>query len=137
MKYIINTDGGSRGNPGPAAAAFIIRTTDGKEISRQGIYMGMGTNNEAEYSAVEKALESLVLSNDDTSGIEVEVRADSQLIVKQLSNQWKIKNGRLRAYHQNIKKLETKLAKINYVYIPREQNMAADLIVNLTLDSKN
>lgn len=137
MKYIINTDGGARGNPGPAAAAFIIKTSDGKEVKQKGIYMGVATNNEAEYMAVEKALEALMLSYDDTSGIDVEIRADSQLIVKQLLNEWKIKNDRLKAYYQNIKKLEVKMSKVNYVYIPRDQNHEADLIVNITLDSKN
>lgn len=136
MKYIINTDGGSRGNPGPAAAAFIIKTSDGERINQKGIYMGIATNNEAEYLAVEKALEALILSNDDTSKIEVEIRADSQLVVKQLSNEWKIKNQRLKTYHQNIKELEAKMGKVDYVYIPRTQNFEADLIVNITLDSK-
>lgn len=136
MKYIINTDGGSRGNPGPAAAAFIIKTSDGEKINQKGLYMGIATNNEAEYLAVEKALETLLLSHKNTSGIEVQVRTDSQLVVKQLSNEWKIKNARLKAYYQNIKELEVKIKNVNYVYIPRAQNIEADLIVNITLDSK-
>lgn len=134
MKYIINTDGGARGNPGQAAAAFIIKTDSGKKVNENGISMGIATNNEAEYLAVEKALEALILSNEDTSGIEVEIKSDSKLVVNQLSNLWKIKNERLRAYYKNIKVLEQKMAKVKYIFIPRTQNFEVDLIVNITLD---
>ncbi len=137
MKYIINTDGGARGNPGPAAAALIIKTGDGKEISRKGIYMGIATNNEAEYLAVEKALETIILSPEKVSEIEIEIRSDSLLVVKQLANEWKIKNKRLKVYYQKIKELEEKIGKVVYMYIPRSQNFETDFIVNITLDRKN
>ncbi len=136
MKYIINTDGGARGNPGPAAAAFIIVSGDGKEIYQKGIYMGIATNNEAEYFAVEKAIETLIIFAGNTLEIEVELRADSELVVKQLSNLWKLKNERLKVFYRNIKQLEDRIENITYIYIPRAQNHKADLIVNTTLDNQ-
>lgn len=136
MKYIIYTDGGSRGNPGPAAAAFIIKSNDGKKINEMGIFMGVATNNEAEYTAVEKALELLISENKNTSGIEVEIRSDSQLVVQQLSGNWKVKNEKIRGFYSKIKKLEANFAVVTYKYIARALNFEADTIVNKTLDKK-
>lgn len=135
MKYIINTDGGSRGNPGRAAAAFIIRDCVGKKIKQQGFYLGMATNNEAEYQAVVNALEFLTQPLSQGSKIEVEIKSDSQLVVKQLSDEWKIKDTRMRGFYNKIKELETKIGKVSYSYIPRTQNSEADLVVNMTLDN--
>lgn len=136
MKYIIYTDGGSRGNPGHAASAFIVTDDKGKKLEEKGYYLGLGTNNEAEYSAVEKALEFLINTYPDVNNADVEVRADSQLVVKQLLNLWKLKNERLRVFYNKIKNLENKIGRVNYKYIPRSKNKDADLIVNITLDTQ-
>lgn len=136
MKYIIYTDGGSRGNPGHAASAFIITDEKSKKLEEKGYYLGIGTNNEAEYSAIEKALEFLINTYPDVNNADVEVRADSQLIVNQLLNLWKLKNERLKTFYYNIKNLENKIGKVNYKYIPRSENKDADLIVNITLDTQ-
>lgn len=134
MKYIIYTDGGSRGNPGHAAAAFVIKDADGKKLFEKGVYMGIATNNEAEYTAVEKALEFIIENNKDLSSIEIELRADSQLVVNQLSDEWKIKNDRIRVFYTKIKRLEVNFSDISYNYIARSLNFEADAVVNSTLD---
>lgn len=136
MKFIIYTDGGSRGNPGHAASAFVLTDEKGKKLEEKGFYIGLGTNNEAEYTAVEKALEFLVNTYPDANNADVEVRADSQLVVNQLLNLWKLKNERLKVFYYNIKDLENKIGKVNYKYIPRSENKEADLIVNITLDTQ-
>lgn len=136
MKYIIYTDGGSRGNPGQAASAFILKNTDNQKLIERGFYLGLATNNEAEYKAVEKALEFLINTDKNAKLLEIEIRADSKLIVEQLKGNWKIKNENLKDYFWQIKQLENEFAKVNYVYIERTKNKEADLLVNLTLDSQ-
>lgn len=135
MKYIIYTDGGSRGNPGPASAAFILKSAEGKKISEHGFYMGTATNNEAEYTAVEKAFEFIIKECKDLGSISLEIRADSQLVVNQLSDEWKIKNDRIRVFYNKIKGLEANFAGVTYKYIARALNFEADAIVNSTLDN--
>lgn len=136
MKFIIYTDGGSRGNPGHAASAFIVTDDKGKKLEEKGFYIGTATNNEAEYTACEKALEFLINTYQDIDKANVEVRSDSQLIVNQLLNLWKLKNERLKTFYYNIKDLENKIGNVNYKYIPRSENKDADLIVNITLDTQ-
>jgi ribonuclease HI len=136
MKYIIYTDGGSRGNPGHAASAFVIINSQNKKLEEKGSYIGLATNNEAEYQAVEKALSFFVNSYKDAKEAKVEIRADSQLIVSQLADKWKIKNDNLRSYYNQIKEHEKKIGQVEYKYIPRVQNKDADLIVNITLDTQ-
>lgn len=137
MKYIIFTDGGSRGNPGPAAAAFVIKNDKEEILLGEGVYIGVGTNNEAEYSAVVEALERVTKDNENPGSIEIEFRADSQLVVNQLMDNWKIKNDRIRIFYNKIKRLEENFARVTYKYIARELNFEADEIVNLTLDKKS
>lgn len=137
MKYIIYTDGGSRGNPGHAAAAFVMKTEDEKTMLGEGFYLGIGTNNEAEYAAVLKALERVAADNENLGLIDIEFRADSQLVVQQLSDNWKVKNERIRNFYNRIKMLEEKFAGVNYKYIARALNFEADAIVNSTLDKRN
>lgn len=135
MKYVINTDGGARGNPGKAAAAFIIKDSDGKKIKQEGIFLGQATNNEAEYIAIVKALEYLTQSKLPHDNSKIEVRSDSQLVVRQLSNEWKIKDLRMKDFYCCIKRLEQEIGKISYIHIPRTENREADLMVNITLDN--
>lgn len=136
MKFIIYTDGGSRSNPGQAAAAFIIQNKESDILAQEGKYLGVATNNEAEYQAVYLALEKL--KQDFTSKLpaEVEVKSDSRLIVQQLCGQFKIKNSKLKILYEEIKKLEDMIGKIQYVYIPRSQNFLADNLVNIILDNQ-
>ncbi|MFA5932657.1 MAG: ribonuclease HI family protein [Microgenomates group bacterium] len=137
MKYIIFTDGGSRGNPGHAAAAFVMKDEKEKNILKEGVYMGIGTNNEAEYTAVIKALERVREDNATLDSISIEFRADSQLVVNQLMGDWKIKNDRIRRMYEEVKRLESGFEIVVYTYIPRALNFEADAMVNETLDKRN
>lgn len=134
-KFIIFADGASRGNPGPASAGFIIKSLDGVIWVQDGLYLGTATNNVAEYSAVKLALNKLIDNFSNFLPVEVEVRVDSQLIARQLSGLYKIKNPTLKTIFTDIKLLEELVGKINYAHIPRNQNFIADKLANQALDN--
>jgi ribonuclease HI len=130
----IYCDGGSRGNPGKAASAFVVQK--GKRvIFSDSKYLGKTTNNVAEYSAVAFALE-WVLENKNLVGEEINFILDSELAVKQILGVYKVKNKNLKELHTKIKKMlsEIKL-KINFTRVEREKNKIADYLVNEKLDS--
>ena len=134
MKLIINTDGASRGNPGEAAVGLIIQDESGRLVFKGGRYLGEATNNEAEYLAVIKVLEILKSDFAQYLPAEVEIRADSQLIVQQLSGNYKVKNSRLKALFEQVKRLETEVGSVYYRQIPRAENALADEQANIVLD---
>lgn len=133
-KIIIYTDGGSRGNPGPAASGFIIFDQNNNILVKGGKYLGVGTNNEAEYQALILALEKV---KEGVVAQEIEVRADSKLVVEQLNGNFKVKNSRIKVLYEIVKGLEQGLARVSYHHIPRSENFLADEIVNVILDSQN
>ena len=127
---IIYTDGGSRGNPGPAAAGYWI-TEYGKIIGWKGIYLGHQTNNEAEYEAVKAGLLAA-----ETLGCKiVEVRSDSKLVIEQLKENWKV-GPELKPHFLAALELEKLFQDVLYTHIPREQNAVADFICNITLNEQ-
>ncbi len=136
----IYCDGGARGNPGKAASAFVVKNEEGKVIYEEGKYIGIATNNVAEYSAVFFALTWLLQmsrSNPPAGGqiTNVNIFLDSELVARQLRGEYKIKNKNLMEYVFKIKKLEKEIGReINYKNIPRSQNALADHLVNETLD---
>lgn len=137
-KLTIFTDGGSRGNPGPSACAFIVY--DGNNlIYEQGFYLGVATNNIAEYTAVLKSIEWLEQDAGRRSQVaEVTFYLDSLLVVKQIKGEYKIKDAKLKAiYDQIILRIKNLKLKISFVHIPREKNTIADLLVNQTLNSEH
>ncbi|MFH0937357.1 MAG: ribonuclease HI family protein [Candidatus Daviesbacteria bacterium] len=134
QKLIINTDGGSRNNPGKAAAAFIVSDEKGKVLFSDGKYLGIATNNEAEYIAVRLALEWVLENLKEDLPLKVDLKADSQLIVQQLSGNFKVKNNKLKFLFEVIKNFEEKVGEINYQYVPRSENWKADALVNQILD---
>lgn len=138
MKLIIHADGGSRGNPGPAAHGVVISDESGKQIAKFGMAIGIKTNNQAEYSGVVGALEFIkkfISSGNIISAVEFYL--DSDLLVNQLSGKYKIKSPELAVLAIKAKNLEKEIpVSVIYKYIPREQNKMADKIVNLVLDSK-
>lgn len=136
-KIIINTDGAARGNPGPAAASFVIKDEDGSVLFEEGKHIGTATNNEAEYAAVKLALEKLADKFPSMLPASIELRSDSQLIVNQLSGRFKIKNERLKVFVDHIKQLEKQVGKVTYFYIPRAENFQADYLGNIALDNLN
>jgi ribonuclease HI len=125
------TDGGARGNPGPGAIGIVLKDSNRKTIMEMGKYLGTCTNNEAEYRAL---IEGLTLCKEKKAD-EITCHLDSELIVKQLKGQYKVKNQRLRVLFDKIKNLETKFSTVSYIHIPREKNVEADALVNEVLDS--
>jgi len=128
---ILYTDGGARGNPGPAAVGVVITDKSGKVIKEIGKYIGKATNNVAEYKAVIEGLHAAIQNNID----ELTCYSDSLLIVKQLSGEYKIKNKALKELWDKIKILETKFKNISYHHITRDKNERADFLVNEVLDA--
>ncbi len=130
-KILIYTDGGSRGNPGPAAAGY---TLDGEPC---GAYLGRTTNNVAEYTAIKLALEAArKKAGEHAWETTVEVRMDSQLAQRQLLGQYKMKNAGLRPIFEAVQILAKHFKEVHYVHVPREENAAADAAVNKALDEQ-
>lgn len=133
---VIHTDGGSRGNPGPAAAGVVVLFNE-EVVKEEGLYLGIKTNNEAEYQAVILALTVLPGLINAHQATEIIWKLDSMLVVQQLSKVWKIKEPRLAQFAQDIWTSLAQLpVKSTFTYVPRAQNAAADAVVNLTLDSQ-
>lgn len=129
-KVKVFTDGGSRGNPGPSAAGYVITDEEDNILVNKGEYLGITTNNQAEYTALKLALEEC-----QKLGVkEVEVYMDSMLVVNQLKGIFKIKNRDLWPIHDAIKKVTKSFNHINYSHVPREFNKLADKAVNKALD---
>lgn len=130
----IYTDGGARGNPGPAAYGFVVYEA-GRKIFEVGHEIGISTNNVAEYTGVLAAIQWLKTQN--IQNIKVNFILDSELVVNQLSGNFKVKNPGLFALYADIKKLEIKLnLQLNFTAVRREFNKEADRMVNLALDHK-
>lgn len=132
---IIHTDGGARGNPGPAASAFVVLDRNRQVLFQKGIFLGKTTNNFAEYSAVVFSLEWLLKAEDLPPIKHVMFNIDSQLVVNQLNGVFKIKSGEIRQMIFKIKTFENQLKYfVSYRHVPRRQNVIADALVNKTLD---
>lgn len=135
QKVKVFTDGGARGNPGPAASGISISGIAGKERVLCGKYLGVATNNVAEYTAFLLAYEILCAQESiEPSETEIEFFADSLLAVKQLNGEYKIKNPTLATFITKIKEQEKLFAKVTYQHVRREFNKEADLEVNKILD---
>ncbi len=130
MKLTIYTDGASRGNPGQASYGFVI-FEGSKKIHEEGKYLGIKTNNFAEYTAVVRALEYVKSKH---KGAEINFLMDSKLVCEQLSGRYKIKSPNLIPLVREIKELSNEM-KITYKHIPRSKNFLADMMANLALDS--
>ncbi len=130
----IFTDGGARGNPGPAALGIVVFQND-EEIFRTGKFLGTNTNNEAEYSAVLESLKWIDQYAQKGSLTHVDWRLDSLLVVEQLNRKWKIKEVRLLDFAQNIwQELQKHSFSYTIQHVPRAQNAIADSLVNQALD---
>ncbi len=139
MKITVNIDGGSRGNPGPSAAAMVITDEEGKVVATKSKFLGTGlTNNFAEWSALESAVGALVYlaGEHEDEGLTAEVLADSELVVRQFNRQYKIKEPSLREIAERVWEnlVITPRLKITVRHIPREENKLADAAVNKELD---
>ncbi|MCL6635883.1 MAG: ribonuclease HI family protein [Peptococcaceae bacterium] len=138
MKLYVNIDGGSRGNPGPAAAAMVITDGEGRVLATRSKFLGTGlTSNFAEWSALEGAVNALVHLAGRYGGLEAEVRADSELVVRQFNRIYRIREPVFREIAGRIwrKLAETPNLKVTVTHVPREENRLADAAVNRELDS--
>lgn len=124
------SDGGSRNNPGHAAWGFVV-FEDGKIIHKEGGYIGIATNNIAEYTGLISALSWLEENKKDEV---IDFYLDSNLIVSQLNGVFKVKNAAIRELVLKVRGLEPSFKKISYTHIPREKNAVADALVNEALD---
>ena len=131
MKARLYTDGGARGNPGPAAAAFVLEAEDGTVLEARGAVIGVATNNVAEYRALVDGLRRASELGVD----ELEVVSDSELIVKQMRGEYRVKNEALRVLHREASTLAAAVGRVTFTAVRREQNELADRLVNEALDA--
>ncbi len=132
MKVIIHTDGGSRGNPGPAAAGFTLDDADGHRLQAKAFFLGETTNNVAEYTALIKALEAAR----KLGARQVTVHTDSELMVRQLSGAYKVKSESIRPLFEHVNELRSRFESCLVRHVMREKNAEADRIVNQALDAR-
>jgi ribonuclease HI len=125
------TDGGSRGNPGPSAAGFVILNKQNEVIDEGGEYLGITTNNQAEYHGVRLGLEKAL----ERGATQLHFRIDSMLVVNQLNGMYKIKNRELWPIHERIRELMKQCERVTFRHVQREFNQLADGMVNKTLDA--
>jgi ribonuclease HI len=123
-------DGGSRGNPGPSASGFVIMDMDNNIVVKKGVYLGITTNNQAEYQALKFGLEEAARMQ----AKEVHVFLDSLLVVNQMLGIFKVRNRDLWPIHESVKQLASKFKKVHFTHVPRELNKNADSAVNEALD---
>ena len=131
MKATLWTDGGARGNPGPAAYGYVLETEDGTVLAAHGEAIGEATNNVAEYRALVAGLEKAV----ELAVDEVEVVSDSELLVKQMRGEYKVKNEALRELWEEATRLARQPRSVRYTAVRREHNELADRLVNEALDA--
>jgi len=134
QKVSVYSDGGARGNPGPAAYGVLVLDAEGNELRQHRDYLGEGTNNIAEYSGLIKALELAC----ELGAKEVDAYLDSELVVRQLTGLYRVKQPHLRTLFDKAKAIEVKFDKVTYAHLPRthEYIQIADQLVNDELDAQ-
>ena len=130
VKARLWTDGGARGNPGPAAFAYVLEADDGTVLDARGESIGVATNNVAEYSGLVAGLERAV----EAGVSELEVRSDSELMVKQMRGEYRVKNRDLQALFLEASRAAREVGRVTYTHVRREHNALADRLVNEALD---
>jgi ribonuclease H / adenosylcobalamin/alpha-ribazole phosphatase len=131
VKARLSTDGGARGNPGPAAYAYVLEAEDGTVLAAHGETIGVATNNVAEYRALVEGLRKAL----ELHVGELEVVSDSELVVHQMRGEWKIKNDALRVLSEEAGEIAGLIGKVRYTAVRREHNELADRLVNEALDA--
>ena len=131
MKARLFTDGGARGNPGPAAYGFVLEADDGTVLAAEGEAIGVATNNVAEYRALIAGLERAA----ELAVDELEVVSDSELLVKQMTGEYRVKKESLQELNARAARLARALSKVRYTAVRREHNELADRLVNEALDA--
>ncbi len=128
-KVVIFTDGAAEPNPGPAAIGVVIRDEQGKTVTRISQAIGRASNNQAEYRALIAALEKA----NSLGACDVEIRSDSELLVRQINGQYRVKAIALKPLHQKVTELLRLLEKFTITHIPREENTEADKLAGMAL----
>jgi ribonuclease HI len=128
--FTLRCDGGSRGNPGPAAYGFVLTDAHGREVEARGEYIGTATNNVAEYRALIAGLQAAAAHGASPLAVVM----DSELVIRQMTGQYKVKNAGLKPLHLEAKAAAVKLAKVTWSSVAREHNHRADELVNEALD---
>ena len=131
MKATLYADGGSRGNPGPAASGAVLYDERGEVLEEIGTFLGVATNNVAEWTALIEGLEAAIARGVD----DLTVRMDSELVVKQLAGVYRVKHPGLIPLHARAKVLLRKFAQVDVAHVRRKDNAAADAVVNQILDA--
>jgi ribonuclease HI len=131
VKAKLYTDGGARGNPGPAAAAYVLETDDGTVLEARGEAIGVATNNVAEYRALVDGLSKAL----ERGVTEVEVVSDSELLVKQMNGEYRVKNAALIDLSLEAARLAREIGTVRYTAVRRTENELADALVNEALDA--
>jgi probable phosphoglycerate mutase len=132
VKARLFTDGGARGNPGPAAYGYVLEAEDGTVLAAKGERIGVATNNVAEYRALIAGLEKAV----ELAVPEVEVVSDSELLVKQMTGEYRVKNAALQDLSIQASRLAREIGRVSYTAVRREHNELADRLVNEALDAE-
>ena len=131
MHCLIRTDGGARGNPGPAGIGVVVENAEtGEVLEQHAQYLGHTTNNQAEYRAVILGLRRCLA----LGAKKVDVLADSELLIKQANGEYKVKNRELASRYLEMKNLETQIGRVHYRHVRRAQNKAADALANQAMD---
>lgn len=131
-KLIVETDGASRGNPGLAGAGIIIKDERGHRIESIHEFLGVATNNQAEYRALIEGLRAVARHHPDN----VTVRMDSELVVKQMTGQYRVRHPEILPLYSQAMELVSSLPAVSFVHIPRERNPGADKLANMAIDSR-
>lgn len=139
MRFSIHADGGARGNPGPAGAGAMIRDELGNSIASVSKFLGHRTNNYAEYEAVILAFEELLklVPSSKRSSTEVIVKMDSQLVVKQMKGEYKVKHPIMKEQQARLAHVAAAFGTVLFEHVPREQNSDADALANEAMDRRS
>lgn len=131
-RAVIYCDGASRGNPGEAGAGAALWDEGGEPLGRVSLYLGFATNNQAEYKGLLAGLTAAYVQ-----GLtDVECRLDSELLVKQLNGEYRIRDPQLRELAEKVQRAASRFASVKYVHVPRAKNRAADRLANAALDAR-
>ncbi len=131
-RFVLRTDGGARGNPGPAGAAFVLTSPEGDLIARSGRYLGETTNNVAEYEALLWGLRTAV----ERQATPLTVLSDSELMVRQLNGLYRVKNAGLKPLHEQASRLLARLGDVRVEHVRRAANTEADALANEAMDAR-
>ncbi|MCK5833807.1 ribonuclease HI family protein [bacterium] len=130
-RLIINIDGACRGNPGPASYGVVVQDSSGRILKKLKGFIGTATNNIAEYSAFIQALKFIEANPVDS----VEIRSDSELLVKQIKGLYKVKSPNLKGFYNSAIKLIKRIGPMKITHVPRSENQIADKLANEALDA--